>query len=79
MHKFFLPLSALVLVCLCTASARATANFVYHEQTANFVATPTCPSAGTDASCGRYVENTDRSGSLGFQTRLKEKRSCSMR
>ena len=46
----------------------ATANFVYHEQTNNFVATPTCtPSGGTNTGCGRYVENTDRSGSAGFQ------------
>jgi hypothetical protein len=44
------------------------ANFVYHEQTNNFVATPTCsPAGGTDTSCGRFVENTDRSGSAGFQ------------
>ena len=48
--------------------APATANFVYHEQTANFVATPTCsPSGGTNTSCGRYVENTDRSAAAGFQ------------
>ena len=45
----------------------ATANFVYHEQTNNFVATPTCPSGGTDSGCGRYVENTDRSAAAGFQ------------
>ncbi|HEX7317807.1 MAG TPA: lamin tail domain-containing protein [Pyrinomonadaceae bacterium] len=67
MRKRFLPLAAFALVCLTSATASATANFVYHEQTANFVATPTCPSGGTDTSCGRYVENTDRSGSLGFQ------------
>ena len=48
-------------------NALATANFVYHEQTANFVATPTCPSGGTDAACGRYTENTDRSAGAGFQ------------
>ncbi|MDT7602958.1 MAG: hypothetical protein QOF61_955 [Acidobacteriota bacterium] len=45
----------------------ATANFVYHELTNNFVATPTCPSGATDTACGRFVENTDRSGSAGFQ------------
>ena len=67
MSKRFLPLAAFALVCLFSANASATANFVYHEQTANFVATPTCPSAGTDTSCGRYVENIDRSGSAGFQ------------
>src|ERR1044072_9043098 len=67
MRQRFLPLAAFALVCLCTATANATATFVYHEQTANFVATPTCPSGGTDTSCGRYVENTDRSVSLGFQ------------
>ena len=67
MRKSFLPLAAFALVCLTSATASATANFVYHEQTANFVATPTCPSGGTDTSCGRYVENTDRSGAPGFQ------------
>ena len=67
MRKRLLPLAAFALVCLTSATASATANFVYHEQTANFVATPTCPSGGTDTSCGRYVENTDRSGALGFQ------------
>ena len=67
MRKRFLPLAAFALVCLCTATASATANFVYHEQTSNFVATPTCPSGGTDTACGRYVENNDRSGSPGFQ------------
>jgi hypothetical protein len=67
MRKRFLSLFAFALVCLFSATASATANFVYHEQSANFVATPTCPSGGTDSSCGRYVENTDRSGSAGFQ------------
>ncbi|MET0622829.1 MAG: lamin tail domain-containing protein [Pyrinomonadaceae bacterium] len=67
MRKSLLTLAACALVCICSADATATANFVYHEQTANFVATPTCPSAGTDTACGRYVENTDRSGSAGFQ------------
>jgi hypothetical protein len=66
-RKLLLPLAAGIFVCLFTATASATANFVYHEQTANFVATPTCPSGGTDTACGRYVENTDRSGSPGFQ------------
>lgn len=67
MRKPLLSIAAFVLVCLSSATASATANFVYHEQTANFVATPTCPSAGTDTTCGRYVENTDRSGAGGFQ------------
>ncbi len=68
MRKRFLPLAAFALVCLSSATASATANFVYHEQTNNFVAAPTCsPSGGTNAGCGRYVENTDRSGSPGFQ------------
>ena len=67
MRKFLLALAAGALVCLYSAEASATANFVYHEQTANFVATPTCPSGGTDTACGRYVENTDRSGAAGFQ------------
>jgi hypothetical protein len=66
MRKRLLPLAAFALVCLFSATTSAAANFVYHEQTA-FVATPTCPSAGTDAACGRYVENTDRSGSAGIQ------------
>ncbi|HEX8354926.1 MAG TPA: lamin tail domain-containing protein [Pyrinomonadaceae bacterium] len=66
MRKLLLTLAAAV-VCLCPAEASATANYVYHEQTNNFVATPTCPSGGTDASAGRYVENTDRSGAAGFQ------------
>src|SRR3712207_4196193 len=72
MRKRFLPLAALALVCLFTATANATANFVYHEQTNNFVATPTCPSGGTDTSCGRYVENTDRSGAAGYQVYAPE-------
>lgn len=68
MRKRLLPLAAFALVCLFSATASATANFVYHEQTNNFVATPTCsPSGGTNTGCGRYVENTDRSGSAGFQ------------
>ncbi|HEX8117153.1 MAG TPA: lamin tail domain-containing protein, partial [Pyrinomonadaceae bacterium] len=73
MRKRFLPLAAFTLVCLCAATASATANYVYHEQTNNFVATPVddpgggCSGAGTDTSCGRYVENTDRSGAAGFQ------------
>lgn len=68
MRKRLLPLAAFALVCLFSATASATANFVYHEQTNNFVATPTCsPSGGTNTGCGRYVENTDRSGSTGFQ------------
>ncbi|HYP52309.1 MAG TPA: lamin tail domain-containing protein, partial [Pyrinomonadaceae bacterium] len=67
MRKLLLTLSACALVCAFTSSALATANFVYHEQTANFVATPTCPSGGTDTLGGRYVENTDRSGAAGFQ------------
>ena len=68
MRKIFLVLSACLLVGLCSTSAFAAANFVYHEQTANFVATPTCsPSGGTNTGCGRYVENTDRSGAAGFQ------------
>ena len=73
MRKGFLPLAAFALVCLLSATASATANYVHHEQTNNFVATPTddpgggCGGTGTDTSCGRYVENTDRSGSDGFQ------------
>jgi hypothetical protein len=68
MRKRLLPLAAFALVCLYTATASAEANFVYHEQTNNFVATPLCsPSGGTNTGCGRYVENTDRSGSPGFQ------------
>ncbi|HEV2708344.1 MAG TPA: lamin tail domain-containing protein [Pyrinomonadaceae bacterium] len=67
MRKFLLTVATCALVSLCSSNAFATANFVYHEQTANFVATPTCPSGGTDTSAGRYVENTDRSGAAGFQ------------
>jgi len=67
MRKLWLAFAACCLVGLFASRAEATANFVYHEQTANFVATPTCPSGGTDTSCGRYVENTDRSGAAGFQ------------
>jgi hypothetical protein len=73
MRKRFLPLAAFALVCLSSATASATANYVYHEQTNNFVATPTddpgggCSGGGTDAACGRYVENTDRDGAPGFQ------------
>ena len=68
MRKLLLPLAALALVSLSAATASATANYVYHEQTANFVAQPTCPSGGTDTACGRYVENTDRNTSTpGYQ------------
>jgi len=67
MRKFLLHAAACALVLVSAASASATANFVYHEQTNNFVATPTCPSSGTDTAGGRYVENTDRSGAAGFQ------------
>jgi hypothetical protein len=67
MRKGFLLLTACVLVCLFSKAASATANFVYHEQTNNFVATPTCSNGATDTSCGRFIENTDRSGSAGFQ------------
>jgi hypothetical protein len=45
----------------------ASANFVYHEQTSNYVATPQCNDGSTNTACGRYVENTDRSGASGFQ------------
>lgn len=34
----------------------ATANFIYHEQTQNFVATPTCPSGGTDTRV-KFTQN----------------------
>jgi hypothetical protein len=67
MRKLTLSFLTLALVCLCSTSALATANFVYHEQTSNFAATPTCPSGATNTAAGRYVENTDRSGSAGFQ------------
>jgi hypothetical protein len=66
-RKLLRTFAAVFAVCLFSATASATANYVYHEQTNNFVATPTCPSGGTDAACGRYVENTDRSGAPGFQ------------
>ncbi|HEX8338210.1 MAG TPA: hypothetical protein VF621_15945, partial [Pyrinomonadaceae bacterium] len=73
MRKRFLPLAAFALLCLFSATASATANYVYHEQTNNFVATPVddpgggCSGGGTNTACGRYVENTDRSGAPGFQ------------
>jgi hypothetical protein len=67
MRKILLALAACVFVCLFSAEASATANFVYHEQTNNFVATPTCPNGATDTGCGRFLENTDRSGAAGFQ------------
>ena len=67
MRKLILTLSACALLGVFTTSAFAAANFVYHEQTNNFVGTPTCPSGGTDTLGGRYVENTDRSGAAGFQ------------
>jgi len=67
MRKLLLHAAACALVLASAVSASAAANFVYHEQTNNFVATPTCPSGGTDTAGGRYVENTDRSGAAGFQ------------
>jgi hypothetical protein len=69
----FPAVAAFALACLFTADASAAASFVHHEQTNNYVATPVddpgggCGGSGTDASCGRYVENTDRGGSEGFQ------------
>lgn len=73
MRKSFPTLAAFALVCLFSATAQAAANFVYHEQSDRHVATPTddpgggCGGEGTDTSCGRYVENADRSASPGFQ------------
>jgi hypothetical protein len=69
MQKVLLSLAACALVCLCSASAQATASFVYHEQSASFAASPTCPSGETNTGCGRYVENTDRNGNFadGYQ------------
>ena len=72
MRKLLFPLAACLFVCLSAATASGAANYVKHEQTNNFVATPTCPSSGTNESCGRYVENTDRSGSAGFQVYAPE-------
>lgn len=60
------------MVSLLPQRAAATANFVYHEQTNNFAATPTCPSNGTETACGRYVENIDRDGAAGFQIYANE-------
>ncbi len=45
----------------------STANYVYHEQTNNFVANPVCPLGGTDTGGGKYVQNSDKSGNAGFQ------------
>ena len=42
----------LLVILLFMQPAFGAANFVYHEQTSNFVATPTCPSGGTDTSSG---------------------------
>ncbi|HEX8499216.1 MAG TPA: lamin tail domain-containing protein [Pyrinomonadaceae bacterium] len=67
MRKLFLPLAAAVVACLPAAAASGAANYVRHEQTGNYVAAPTCPSAGTNAACGRYVENTDRGAAPGYQ------------
>src|SRR2546423_2089177 len=67
MRKSLTALAAFALVCLSSTKAPPTANFVYHEQTTNFVATPQCNDGSTNTACGRYVENTDRSGSAGFQ------------
>ncbi len=55
------------LACVAPRQAWATANYVYHEQTGNFVASPTCPSNGTDTGCGRYIENADADAAAGFQ------------
>lgn len=69
MRKTLVTLAACSLICLFSQAASAAANYVYHEQSNNFVATPTCAPTpgGTDTSAGRYVENTDRSGASGFQ------------
>ncbi len=55
------------LTGIMAPSAHATANYIFHEQTSSFVATPTCPDGGTDVTAGRYVDNVDRSNMAGFQ------------
>ncbi|HEY0073896.1 MAG TPA: CSLREA domain-containing protein, partial [Abditibacteriaceae bacterium] len=69
--RFFSCVPALALVFLLAnlemRPAHAVANFVFHEQSRNYVATPTCPDGGTDTDAGRYVENADRSPASGFQ------------
>jgi hypothetical protein len=72
MRKLLPSLSVFALVCLCSSSALATANYVFHEQTSNFVANPDrdAPTQCTpNSSKGRFVSNTDRVGTLmdGFQ------------
>ena len=52
MRKSLLILAACALVCLFSTTASATANFVYHEQTNNFVATPQCNDGSTNTACG---------------------------
>jgi hypothetical protein len=49
------------LICLFSLIAYAAANFVYHEQSSNYVASPDCDApGGTDTTKGKYVENTFR-------------------
>ena len=72
MRQLRLPLAALILSCLLSTTALATAEFVYHEQTNNFVAAQTCTSGGADTTAGRYVANTDRGPAPGFQVFFHE-------
>ncbi|HEX8422700.1 MAG TPA: lamin tail domain-containing protein [Pyrinomonadaceae bacterium] len=68
MRKFLPSLFAFALVCLCSTSALATANYVYHEQTSNFVANPDrdAPTqCSPNSAKGRYVSNIDRVGTSG--------------
>lgn len=59
-------LASLIVLSFST-ECFATANYVYHEQSSNYVATPQCTDGSTNTACGRYVENTDRSTMAGIQ------------
>lgn len=67
MKKIVSLIFTLALMSLLGANAFATANFVYHEQSGNVVASPTCPSGDPSDTCGRFVENADRNASPGYQ------------
>ncbi|HYE16438.1 MAG TPA: lamin tail domain-containing protein [Pyrinomonadaceae bacterium] len=74
MRKFCLTLAAVAAVCVLSEAAQAAANFVYHEQSSEYVAQPVGtinPSTFTcevstdpvDEAGGRYVDTPDLSPS----------------
>ncbi|HEX8458458.1 MAG TPA: lamin tail domain-containing protein [Pyrinomonadaceae bacterium] len=83
MRQLLLSLAAAMLMCLCSQSALATANYVYHEQTGNPVANPDrdapASQCAPNPAKGVYVSNTDRVGSLGDGFQIYSPESYTLR